>query len=101
MKRVTTKIRRLFKRSSSALIVASLISFLIIQLVAHTQIAEIIPAAAGDLDPTFGSGGKVTTPFSAGTWAKAIAIAPDGKIVMAGILTRNIGASDFAIARYN
>jgi uncharacterized delta-60 repeat protein/uncharacterized repeat protein (TIGR01451 family) len=51
----------------------------------------------GSLDPTFGSGGKVTTDF--GTLddeAYAIAIQPDGKIVAAGISN-----CDFAFARYN
>ena len=34
-------------------------------------------AAAGDLDPTFGSGGKVTTDFGGSDPANALAIQPD------------------------
>jgi uncharacterized delta-60 repeat protein len=61
-------------------------------------------AAAGDLDPTFGSGGKVFTDFgntrdSAG---RAVAIQPDGKIVVAGFShIRGTYDDDFALARYN
>jgi uncharacterized delta-60 repeat protein len=54
----------------------------------------------GDLDPTFGAGGKVTSFAAAG--ASALALEPDGKIVAAGFAT--VGASgdrDFAVARYN
>jgi uncharacterized delta-60 repeat protein len=41
-----------------------------------------IPAAPGDLDPTFGNGGKVITPGIGGI--SDIAIQPDGKIVAVG-----------------
>ena len=61
--------------------------------------------ASGNLDGTFGSGGKVTTDFSDRDEASSIAIQPsDGKIIVAGSV---IGASiicscfDFALARYN
>jgi uncharacterized delta-60 repeat protein len=54
-------------------------------------------AAAGDLDPTFGTGGKVTTDFIEGVdYAFAVAIQGDGNIVVAGVAN-----SDFALARYN
>ncbi|MBJ7347720.1 MAG: hypothetical protein JHC87_04000 [Thermoleophilaceae bacterium] len=54
----------------------------------------------GSLDPTFGTGGKLTT--SIGGWvssANAVAIQSDGKIVAAGYAYN--GASDFALIRYN
>ncbi len=56
----------------------------------------------GQLDPTFGDGGRVLTDFS-GTadTAYALAIQPDGKIVAAGTTTGAGTASDFALARYN
>ena len=59
-------------------------------------------AAAGDLDPAFGSGGIVTTPVGSGTdKAVAIAIQPsDGKIVVGGY-TAGATGDDWAIARYN
>ncbi|MFN3564715.1 MAG: WD40 repeat domain-containing protein [Burkholderiaceae bacterium] len=57
--------------------------------------------ADGSLDTTFGSGGKVVTAIGAGTdEAYAIALAPDGKIVVAGV-SRNGTKFDFALARYN
>ena len=55
-------------------------------------------AAPGDLDATFGSGGKVMTDFGDNEIANAIAIQPDGKIVVAGEATY---AGRFALARYN
>ena len=58
----------------------------------------------GDLDPTFGSGGKVTTDFGGGSdVAIGVALQPDGKIVAAGTTsTPGVGGfSDFALARYN
>jgi uncharacterized delta-60 repeat protein len=55
-------------------------------------------AAAGDLDPTFGSGGKVTTAIVADyNWANAVAVQGDGKIVAAGFCAD----SGFCLARYN
>ena len=54
-------------------------------------------AAPGDLDPTFGNGGKVIT---SGGGANAVAIQPDGKIIIAGF--NGVGFSDsFALLRYN
>lgn len=50
----------------------------------------------GSLDTTFGTGGKVTTDFSAFDGASAFALQTDGKIVVAGF-----SSSDFALARYN
>ncbi len=50
----------------------------------------------GSLDPSFGSGGKVTTDFGSFDQANAVVVQPDGKIVAAGG-----SGSDFALARYN
>jgi hypothetical protein len=50
----------------------------------------------GDLDPTFGVRGRVTTDFFGGSdTASALILQPDGKLVAAGR-----GAGDFALARY-
>jgi uncharacterized delta-60 repeat protein len=55
-------------------------------------------AAPGDLDPSFGTGGKVKTDFGPGSnSATAIAIQADSKIVVVG----GTGSGDFALARYN
>jgi uncharacterized delta-60 repeat protein len=59
--------------------------------------------AGGDLDASFGAGGKVLTDFS-GSGSQdilnGVAIQKDGKIVTAG-LSRASGNADFALARYN
>ena len=55
-------------------------------------------AAPGDLDSTFGTGGKVTTDLGCcGGGANAIAIQTDGKLIAAGAS----GAGAFALSRYN
>jgi uncharacterized delta-60 repeat protein len=63
-------------------------------------------AAPGDLDSSFGIGGKVTTPFlrygNGFTWtnarASSVVVLPDGKIVLGGYADTNV--DDFALARY-
>ncbi|MER7466539.1 calcium-binding protein [Streptomyces sp. NPDC097981] len=59
-------------------------------------------AAPGDLDPTFGTGGKVTTDFGGGLneFANAVVVQTDGKIIAVGGSDTGLG-SDFALARYN
>jgi uncharacterized delta-60 repeat protein len=57
--------------------------------------------ANGDLDPTFGTGGIVRTDFAGGfDSANALAIQPDGKLVVAGyaVAEHRVG---FALVRYN
>ena len=61
------------------------------------QFAVVRYTADGSLDPSFGAGGAVTTPFGPGVAsASALVLAPDGRIVAAGR-----GGSDFALARYD
>jgi uncharacterized delta-60 repeat protein len=61
----------------------------------------------GTLDSSFGVGGIVTTTFPGqGSFAFALALQPDGKIVMAGTDYINFSSevssnTDFALARYN
>lgn len=59
--------------------------------------------AAGDLDPSFGVGGVVTTNFGSElTFGRSVAIQADGKIVVAGSLRQaDDRGFDFALARYN
>src|SRR5215472_15268175 len=68
-----------------------------------------VSAAPGDLDPTFGNGGIVITRGINGnnlnylSYALAMAIQPDGKIVVVGEGndgTFNFVAWDFAVVRY-
>lgn len=57
--------------------------------------------ADGSLDTGFGTGGKVTTAFAGSLdWARAIAIQPDGRIVVAGHSGSGNSSDDFALARY-
>ena len=59
----------------------------------------------GTLDPTFGAGGKTTTPIGTGSdVALAVAIDSQGRIVAAGRSASGPGddtESDFAVARYD
>jgi uncharacterized delta-60 repeat protein len=83
------------------LAMSSLLSlFLFLSFARDTQ------AAPGDLDPSFGTGGKVLTNFSgcsnctnSNDGANAAAIQTDGKIVAAGF--SSTFEPDFALARYN
>lgn len=56
----------------------------------------VVTAAAGDLDPSFGSGGKVITDLGGFDNIRALVIQNDGKIIATGS-----GRNVFALARYN
>src|SRR4026207_806261 len=61
-------------------------------------------AVDGDLDPTFGTDGKVLTDFDHSTdIANAVAIQADGKLVVVGTIYQDNDFSDedFAVARHN
>lgn len=59
----------------------------------------------GSLDGSFGSGGKATTQIGQGatpdSFAQAIAIQPDGRILIAGGATDVNGHNEVALARFN
>ena len=58
---------------------------LALAIVAALTVFMAAQAAIGDLDPTFGAGGKVTTFVgSSNSYANAVAVQSDGKIVVAG-----------------
>ncbi|BAY77072.1 hypothetical protein NIES25_35300 [Nostoc linckia NIES-25] len=60
--------------------------------------------ASGELDTTFGIGGKVTTQFGYGGSAYSVAIQSDGKILAVGysyMIHDGLNAPDFALVRYN
>jgi uncharacterized delta-60 repeat protein len=66
-----------FKKNQLAGLVLAVVAALVISMAAQ--------AAAGGLDPTFGTGGIVTTYIgSSNSFANAVAIQSDGKIVVAG-----------------
>jgi uncharacterized delta-60 repeat protein len=66
--------------------------------------AQMAQAVDGDLDPTFGTGGMVMTDINRSTdIANAVAIQPDGKLVVVGQAYKHNDYSeeDFVVARYN
>jgi uncharacterized delta-60 repeat protein len=66
----------------------------------YTQADEDVAVARldsdGSLDAGFGTAGKRLVDFGAATFGNAVALQPDGRIVVAGQRT---GADDFAVAR--
>ena len=56
--------------------------------------------ADGSADTTFGVDGKVTTPIGPTSTGRAVALQPDGKIVVAGNTTLTDNA-EFTLVRYN
>lgn len=67
----------------------------------NADIAVVRYTANGALDPTFGTGGRVTTPVgSANDVALAVALQSDGKLVVAGY-TLGATTTDIAVVRYN
>jgi uncharacterized delta-60 repeat protein len=69
--------------------------------VALASLSPAAHAAAGDLDPSFGSGGVHTLPFAnAYAYADEVARQADGKIVVLGTAHSSVGIlSDFALVR--
>jgi uncharacterized delta-60 repeat protein len=61
-------------------------------------VSRLTPSGAPD--PAFGSGGKATIDFTGGDdKALAVALQPDGKIIVAGQTTGGLGGEQFAVAR--
>jgi uncharacterized delta-60 repeat protein len=72
-------------------------ALLLVLTVTLDRVANAHRNTPGALDPAFGSGGKVVTPFPNGRDnAEDVAVQADGKVVVAGS-----SGSDFALARYN
>jgi uncharacterized delta-60 repeat protein len=63
-------------------------------------VPTLLAAARGDLDPTFGTGGKVSTDFGGNEEAWAVAAQRDGKAVVAGGRFDPGPSDDFVLARY-
>ncbi|HET7510863.1 MAG TPA: hypothetical protein VFJ65_11530 [Solirubrobacterales bacterium] len=69
---------------------------------ALVALAGLLPASGasaavpGELDPSFGIGGKVQAPFGPGSYAGGVAVQPDGKILAVGTPQESQG---FSIAR--
>jgi len=72
---------------------------MVLALVVLALLAPASGAAAavpGELDPTFGIGGKVQAPFGPESYAGGVAVQPDGKILAVGTPE---GSQGFSIAR--
>ena len=66
--------------------------------------SQVTEAAAGDLDPTFGTAGMVTTDINRSTdIAQAVAVQADGKLVVVGQTYKHndFSGEDFVVTRYN
>jgi len=79
-------------------------SVLLLFLISPRPVA--VTAAGGDLDPSFGNSGKVTIDFNNSTdRASALALQPDGKILVAGFAYSNsptaTSVDQFALVRLN
>src|SRR5947208_12281935 len=78
----------------------------ILPLVAGIAAALLLPsmadAAPGDLDPSFGGGGTVTTPFGGDVGGELLSVAIDsrGRIVAGGFSGSSSGPGYFTFARY-
>ena len=64
-------------------------------------IAQVYPQAAGSLDATFGTGGKVLTTVNGIARAQGMVLQSNGKIVVAGYTYSEVSGNDFLCIRYN
>jgi uncharacterized delta-60 repeat protein len=64
---------------------------------------RVLALGPGDLDTSFSGDGKMTTDFCSGCTdtATAVALQPDGKMVVVGSVRFPSGNADFALIRYN
>ena len=88
---------------ASTLTVTRLRLFLFAAAALHCLLIPSASAAAGNLDPTFGNGGKVTTSFIGEDLSYDMVLQNDGKIIVAGgAVDPNGSGSTFqiAVARY-
>lgn len=78
------------------------LSLAFISGIAFFAAGAAIRAADGDLDPTFGNGGKVSTDFNNTIdELSRMALQPDGEIVAIGSTRTQNGSNKYALARYN
>jgi uncharacterized delta-60 repeat protein len=98
---LSSRFNSIHKRSAPSIVLKRLLAiFAISMLLVSWLPLRQADAADGALDPSFGSGGFVTTDFGDGSATsaspRAVAIQPDGKIVVAGD-----DSSQIVLVRYN
>lgn len=81
-------------RLARAMVIAGMVG-------AAGTIATSALAADGDLDPSFGGDGTVSTAFPGGGFASAVAIQDDGGIVVVGSAAGPSDRGEIAVARYD
>jgi uncharacterized delta-60 repeat protein len=94
---------RLHLRATSLWHVCKFLPIAAVLLLALSISTNKAQAAVGDLDPAFGTGGRTLVDLQGDDSATAVALQPDGKLVIAGT-SRNgpsTGLSSFAVARLN
>jgi uncharacterized delta-60 repeat protein len=75
---------------------------LLLGVVAALSLGAVAQAAPGDLDSSFGNGGRaILTPGGHEVVYSDVAIQPDGKIVLAGYIRSSAGDNDIAVTRLN
>lgn len=80
---------------------ASTISLILASILVVANLAGNVLAAVGDLDNTFGTGGKVITHIlSDFNTATSVAAQADGKILAAGAVSDGPGENSFGLVRY-
>lgn len=78
---------------------ASQTSAFLLFIASFSLCTDVVHGAPGDLDPTFGVGGKVVSDLPISGRATSVLVDPDQKIVAAG-WTQSGQSNRFAIARY-
>src|SRR5215471_1822578 len=74
----------------------------LMSLALSLPLSNRVQASQGDLDPTFGTDGKVTSDlFPGNDVAFALGVQPDGKLIVAGRTENSVTGFDFALARYD
>jgi uncharacterized delta-60 repeat protein len=87
--------KAILKRLASPAMLAACLA-LVVALGGVSYAAEA--ATPGDLDPSFGAGGKTTLDLGLDEFAFAVATQPDDKVVVAG--RNGVGLPDALVARY-
>jgi uncharacterized delta-60 repeat protein len=62
-------------------------------------VARYLPTGA--LDPSFDGDGRLNTGFNGDSFANAVVLQSNGKIIAAGAVLFGVGGSNFALVRYN